>query len=82
MNAEAANNPPTSRSAFSSFKAQRFMDSHPDNKTVRKYADVYEWFVREVFFERQSYYEDHKKVTQYTIINYREFLERYFVIKF
>lgn len=62
--------------------AQRFMNSHPDNKTVRKYADVYEWFVREVFFERQSYWEDHKKVTQYTIINYREFLERYFGIKF
>lgn len=62
--------------------ALRFMDSHPDNKTVRKYADVYEWFVREVFFERQKYWEDHKKVTQYTIINYREFLERYFGIKF
>lgn len=62
--------------------ARKFMDTHPDNKTVRKYADVYEWFVREVFFERQKYWEDHKKVTQYTIINYREFLERYFGIKF
>lgn len=58
--------------------AQKFIDSHLDNKTVRKYADVYEWFTREVFFERQAYWEDHKEVTRYTPINYRKFLERYF----
>lgn len=58
--------------------AQKFIDSHLDNKTVRKYADVYEWFTREVFFERQAYWEDHKEVTLYTPINYRKFLERYF----
>ena len=46
--------------------AQRFIDSHPKNKTVQKYGDVYEWFVREVFFEKQGAWEDHKLVTQFT----------------
>lgn len=62
--------------------AQKFIDSHPDNKTVRKYADVYEWFTREVFFERQNYWDDFKTVTQFAPVNYREFLERYFGIGF
>ncbi len=62
--------------------AQKFMDTHPDSKTVRKYGDVYEWFTREVFFERQSYWEDHRAVTQFAPVDYREFLERYFGISF
>ena len=62
--------------------AQRFIDTHPDNETVRQYADVYEWFTREVFFQRQSQWKDHKAVTQFVSINYKDFLERYFKIKF
>ena len=62
--------------------AQKYRDSHPNGKTVQKYADVYEWFVREIFFERQNAWEDHKTVTQFTPPNYKEFLERYFGIKF
>lgn len=46
--------------------AQKFRNAHPDVDTVKKYADVYEWFTREVFFERQAYWEDHKTVTQFT----------------
>ncbi len=46
--------------------AQKFIDAHPNNATVQKYADVYEWFTREVFFERQNYWNDHKTVTQFT----------------
>jgi len=46
--------------------AQRFREKHPDNTTVKKYADVYEWFTREVFFERQAHFEDHKRVVQFT----------------
>ncbi|MBQ8713060.1 MAG: phosphoadenosine phosphosulfate reductase family protein [Prevotella sp.] len=46
--------------------AQRFRDTHPKVKTVLKYADVYEWFTREIFFERQNAWEDHKTVTQFT----------------
>lgn len=45
--------------------AQKFRDTHPDVDTVKKYADVYEWFVREVFFERQQYWEDHQRVVQF-----------------
>ena len=46
--------------------AQKYMSTHPESSTVKKYSDVYEWFVREVFFERQGYFEDHKTVTQFT----------------
>lgn len=46
--------------------AERYRQSHPDVETVGKYSDVYEWFTREVFFERQSWWEDHKTVTQFT----------------
>ena len=61
--------------------AQKFIDTHPTNATVQKYGDVYEWFTREIFFERQNYWNDHKTVTQFAPPNYREFLERYFGIK-
>ena len=46
--------------------AQKFIDTHPGNQTVQKYGDVFEWFTREVFFERQNYWNDHKTVTQFT----------------
>lgn len=46
--------------------AQKFIDSHPENKTVQKYGDVYEWFTREIFFDKQNAWEDHKIVTQFT----------------
>lgn len=46
--------------------AQKYRDTHPNGKTVQKYADVYEWFVREIFFERQNAWEDHKTVVQFT----------------
>lgn len=61
--------------------AQKYRDAHPDVDTVKKYSDVYEWFTREVFFERQGYWNDHKTVTQFTPPHYREFLERYFDIR-
>ena len=46
--------------------AQIYREKHPDGKTVAKYADVYEWFTREIFFEKQKAWEDHKRVTQFT----------------
>lgn len=45
--------------------AQRFIDTHPANKTWKKYADVYEWFVREIFFDKQNAWDDHKTVIQF-----------------
>lgn len=61
--------------------AQKYRDRHPDDETVLKYGDVYEWFTREVFFERQSWWVDHCRVVQFTPPNYKEFLERYFGIE-
>lgn len=62
--------------------AQRFIDTHPNNKTWKKYSNAYEWFVREIFFEKQNAWEDYKTITQFTTeINYKEFIERYFSIK-
>lgn len=45
--------------------AQKFRDAHPDIDTVQKYRDVYEWFTREVFFERQSWWDSHQTVLQF-----------------
>jgi len=35
---------------------QKFRDTHPDSKNVKMYADVYEWFYRDVFCESQEQY--------------------------
>lgn len=53
--------------------AQKYRETHPQGKTVLKYADVYEWFTREIFFEKQKVWEDHKRVTQFTPPNIRSF---------
>lgn len=62
--------------------AQRFIDTHPANKTWKKYGDVYEWFVREIFFDKQNAWVDYKTVTQFLPPpNYKEFIERYFNVR-
>lgn len=61
--------------------AQKYRKAHPDVETVKKYADVFEWFTREVFFEKQNSWEDHKTVVQFTPPHYQEFLEKYFNIR-
>ena len=62
--------------------AQRFIDTHPANKTWKKYGDVYEWFVREIFFDKQNAWVDYKTVTQLLPPpNYKEFIERYFNVR-
>ena len=40
--------------------AQRFRELHPDSRHTLRYKDVYEWFAREVFFEKQHHWEAHK----------------------
>ena len=61
--------------------AQIYRENHPDVATVQKYGDVYEWFTREAFFEKQNQWEDHKRVVQFAPPNYKEFLQRYFGIE-
>lgn len=54
--------------------AQKYRDLHPGREQVLKYADVFEWFTREVFFEKQKAWSDHKRVTQFTPPNTGIFL--------
>lgn len=58
---------------------KQFRETHPDTKTTKMYNDVYEWFVRDIFFERQWKFEQHKR-DLFGITNYKEFLEQYFNI--
>lgn len=61
---------------------QNFRDTHPNAKTLTEYASVYEWFVRDVFFESQEKWEKHKSKGLFNEkIDYKKFLEDYFKIK-
>ena len=60
---------------------QKYRDRHPDVKTTHNYRDVYEWFTREIFFEKQSSWENHCTVSQFAPPNYKLFIERYFGIE-
>ena len=58
---------------------QKFRDTHPDAKTVKPYGDVYEWFVRDLFFDRQWKFEQ-SKGGMFDNPDYKQFLEDYFNI--
>lgn len=57
---------------------QKFLDSRPDSKTSGRYKDVYEWFVRDVFFDRQSDWDEYK--TSLFVPDCKALLETYFGI--
>ena len=59
---------------------QKFRDTHPDAKTTKLYADVYEWAVREFFYDRQWQFEQSKE-SMFGNPDYKQFLEQYFNIK-
>lgn len=59
---------------------QRFRDTHPDAETLTMYADVYEWFVRDVFFETQKQWDAHKQSIFGDAVDYKAFIERQFNI--
>lgn len=59
---------------------QKFRDTHPDSKNTQRYADVYEWAVREFFYDRQWQFEQ-SKASMFGEIDYKKFLEDYFNIK-
>ena len=61
---------------------QRFRDTHPDVKTAHEYDDVYMWFTRDVFFETQDKWEQHRNMGLFPDMefDYKEFLERTFGI--
>ena len=53
-------------------------DTHPDVETITMYADVYEWFTRDVFFETQKKWDAHKNTLFGNDMDYKAFLESYF----
>lgn len=56
----------------------KFRNTHPNTKTVTKYSNVYEWFVRDVFFETEAKWIDHKTNMFQEHIDYKKYLEDYF----
>ena len=59
---------------------QKFRDLHPQAKSTNLYANVYEWFYRDVFCYSQSEFEQ-TKVGLFGIPDYKEYLENFFNIK-
>ena len=60
---------------------QKYLDTHPESKTAKTYSSVYEWFVRDVFYEKQDKWEQSKQ-GMFGQTDYKAFLEEKFNIKF
>lgn len=58
---------------------QKYWETHA-TKPTKTYKDVYEWFVREIFFQRQKEFEDAKQ-GMFKNEDYKKMLEDYFKIK-
>lgn len=58
---------------------QKYRDTHPDGKTVKRYDSVYEWFTRDLFYSRE---EEWQRVSNNTFekIDYKLLLEEFFGI--
>lgn len=61
---------------------QKFLDSHPDSVPAKRYADIYEWLVRDIFYIKEADWQKHKS-TMFSddVVDYKSFLENYFNIK-
>ena len=60
---------------------QKFRDSHPDSTNVRLYPTVFDWFFREVFFDKQKKYNDYCNQL-FEKVDAKQYIEQYFGIKF
>ena len=58
---------------------QKFRDTHPDSKIAKRYADVYEWAVREFFYDKQWQFEQ-SQGGMFGNPDYKKMLEDYFGI--
>lgn len=58
---------------------QKFRNTHPDSKNTKRYADVYEWAVREFFYDKQWQFEQ-SQGGMFGNIDYKQFLMDYFDI--
>lgn len=62
---------------------KKYIATHPNVKASKNYDDVYEWFVRDVFFPKQTQkWENKFKNGLFDKPDYKKFLEDYFNIKF
>ena len=61
---------------------QKYRDDpkHAEAKTVAKYGDVYEWFVREVFYPNQKAFEEERDNSTVRP-DYKKYIEDYFNIQ-
>ena len=59
---------------------QKYLDTHPESKTAKTYSSVYEWFVRDVFYEKQSDWEQSRQ-GMFEPMDSKAFLEEKFNIK-
>lgn len=59
---------------------QAFRDTHPTSKNTKRYPTVYDWFLREAFFESQKNYEDYCN-SLFEKPNAKSYIEDYFNIK-
>lgn len=60
--------------------ARIYRETHPGVETVGKYGDEYEWFTRELFFERQSAWQEFKQ-GMFAPSDYRQYLSEYFGVE-
>ena len=59
---------------------QKFREAHPDCKVARNYESVYDWFVRDVFYERQLLWKESRE-GMFEPMDCKDFLETKFGIK-
>ena len=59
---------------------QKFRDTHPNAKTLTEYASVYEWFVRDVFYDSQEKWQATNGGLFDERTDYKKLLEDYFNI--
>lgn len=59
---------------------KRYWNSHPESTVHQRYDNVYEWFVRDVFFHTQKEWEEHKN-NMFGKADYKSFLQEQFNIK-
>jgi phosphoadenosine phosphosulfate reductase len=60
---------------------QKYIDTHPDGKLASRYANAYDWFVCDVFFDHRYQWEQSRQ-GMFEPQDSKKFLEDYFKIKF
>lgn len=65
--------------------AQKFLKTHPNTKTAKKYTDVYQLFFRNLFFDEEKKWKKwlaDNETSLLCIRNYRQFLMDYFKVNY